>query len=481
MLERLEAVEINLSDCKKIIDFRIDSNTYRKDFLNTEKVLSKIKTNSIESISKSVQNFGAYSLCSFINFQEQGIPFLMTENIRHNYIEWNIQKYVDIKSHEMLYKSHCSKNQVLVTMAGEYLGRVAVYDKDFVSSSNQAIAKVTLKEKQNPYMISSFLNSKHGQNQINRYRTTTGQPNINMSLIKSLLIPNFDDKFESKIESIIQKSESDRTNSKEKYTQAETLLLQEIGLDEKVASLNPVEVTNTNVKSFAASFGVTGRLDAEYYQKKYEVVIEKIKSQKHDTLHSITEINKSIEPGSNYYSDDETGLPFMRVADYNKFGLSEPNKKLTSDFVKDNQDKIDDLKPKKGTILFSKDGSVGIAYHLREDFNGVTSSAILHLKVRNEKEVIPEYLTLALNSKLVQMQAERDAGGSIILHWRVGEIQNVVVPIIDYKKQQEIAQLIEESFLLKKQSEHLLEVAKKAVEIAIEESEEVAMEFINKI
>ena len=241
--------------------------------------------------------------------------------------------------------------------------------------------------------------------------------------------------------------------------------------------MNPVEV-NTNVKSFAASFGVTGRLDAEYYQKKYEVIIERIKSQKHDTLQNIVEINKSIEPGSNYYSDDETGLPFMRVADYNKFGLSEPNKKLTFDFVKENQDKINDLKPKKGTILFSKDGSVGTAYHLREDFNGVTSSAILHLKVRNEKEVIPEYLTLALNSKLVQMQAERDAGGSIILHWRVGEIQNVVVPIIDYKKQQEIAQLIEESFSLKKQSEHLLEVAKKAVEIAIEESEEVAMNYI---
>ena len=76
------------------------------------------------------------------------------------------------------------------------------------------------------------------------------------------------------------------------------------------------------------------------------------------------------------------------------------------------------------------------------------------------------------------MQAERDAGGSIILHWRVSEIENVVVPIIDYAKQEKIAELIEESFSLKKQSEHLLEVAKKAVEIAIEENEETAMNYI---
>lgn len=78
------------------------------------------------------------------------------------------------------------------------------------------------------------------------------------------------------------------------------------------------------------------------------------------------------------------------------------------------------------------------------------------------------------------MQAERDAGGSIILHWRVGEIENVVVPIIDFDKQQQIANLIEQSFSLKKQSEYLLEVAKKAVEIAIEKDEEIALSFIKQ-
>jgi restriction endonuclease S subunit len=116
---------------------------------------------------------------------------------------------------------------------------------------------------------------------------------------------------------------------------------------------------------------------------------------------------------------------------------------------------------------------------LRKDLDGITSGAILHLSVKDKKQIIPEYLTLALNSKLVQMQAERDAGGSIILHWRVGEIENVVVPIIDYTKQQEIAELVEESFRLKKQSENILETAKRAVEIAIEENEVEALKYIN--
>lgn len=203
-----------------------------------------------------------------------------------------------------------------------------------------------------------------------------------------------------------------------------------------------------------------------------------MKNKDFDTLNNLVDINKSIEPGSRNYV--ENGLPFMRVADLSKNGLSEPQKYISEYFVKENQDKINDLKPKKGTILFSKDGSVGIAYHLRQNYNGITSGAILHLNVKDEQRILPEYLTLALNSKVVQMQAERDAGGSIILHWRVGEIENVVVPIIDFDKQRKIADLIEQSFSLKKQSEQLLEVAKKAVEIAIEQNEEIALNYIEQ-
>jgi restriction endonuclease S subunit len=108
-----------------------------------------------------------------------------------------------------------------------------------------------------------------------------------------------------------------------------------------------------------------------------------------------------------------------------------------------------------------------MAYMLREDADFITSGAILHLTVKNRK-VLPEYLTLALNSKVVQQQAERDSGGSIILHWRTNEIENVVVPVIDDKIQQQIAELIEKSFYLCSESERLLNEAKDMVEREIE-------------
>lgn len=463
-MEGLEAVEINLGECKKIIDFRIDANTYKKDYIKTATLIANTNHSSIEALSSSVQNFGAYSLCNFINFVDEGIPFLMTENIRHNYIDWNIQKYVDKESHEMLWKSHCKKDQVLVTMAGEYLGRVAVYDKEFVSSSNQAIAKVTLKKELYPYYISTFLNCRHGQNQINRLKTITGQPNINMSLIKVLDIVLLSENFQNKISELIEQSYLTTESSKSLYTEAESILLKEIGL----LAWKPT-IKNNNAKTLKESFLASGRIDAEYYQPKYDELLSLLTNTK--PLGEIVSIKKSIEPGSDAYQTE--GLPFIRVADLSKNGISE-----SAVFLDETVFANEDLYPKKNTILLSKDGSVGIAYKVEEDVKGITSSAILHLTV-TDKEFSPDYLTLVINSVLVRLQAERDAGGSIIQHWKPDEIKQVVIPKLDNTLQVKIAEKIQESFLLQKQSKELLEAAKTAVEIAIERDEKAALDFLN--
>ena len=194
----------------------------------------------------------------------------------------------------------------------------------------------------------------------------------------------------------------------------------------------------------------------------------------------MVKIQKSIEPGSDAYTEDESALPFLRVADYNKFGISIPQKRLKDSFVLENREKLEQLLAKKDTILFSKDGSVGEAYCLHSDATFITSGAILHLTVKNLDLILPDYLTLVLNSKIVQMQAERDSGGSIILHWRIGEIEKVIIPLLPIETQAKIASLVQKSFSLKTKGEHLLEVAKKAVEIAIENDERSAIKYIEK-
>ena len=184
-------------------------------------------------------------------------------------------------------------------------------------------------------------------------------------------------------------------------------------------------------------------------------------------------ISKSIEPGSEAYQDE--GIPFVRVSDVSKYEITPPEIFLSKDVVPN----IASLYPKKDTILFSKDGSVGIAYKLEQDEDIVTSGALLHLTIKNTSEVLPDYLTLVLNSPVVQMQAERDSNGAVIQHWKPSEIENVIIPILGMDKQKELVDMVQKSFVLRRQSKQLLEYAKQAVELAIEQGEDVALDWLN--
>jgi len=110
----------------------------------------------------------------------------------------------------------------------------------------------------------------------------------------------------------------------------------------------------------------------------------------------------------------------------------------------------------------------------------ITSGAIIHLTIRESVPILADYLTLVLNSIIVRLQAERDSGGSIIQHWKVSEIENILIPIINSSSQDYISDNIKKSFEKMAQSKQLLEIAKTGVEKAIEENEEVAINWINE-
>ncbi len=93
-------------------------------------------------------------------------------------------------------------------------------------------------------------------------------------------------------------------------------------------------------------------------------------------------------------------------------------------------------------------------------------------------DFLPDYLTLVLNSIVVRMQAERDAGGSIIQHWKPSEIEKVIIPQLPMGKQELLAEKVQESFALRQESKRLLELAKHAVEVAIEQGEEMALHLL---
>jgi type I restriction enzyme S subunit len=404
-----------------------------------------------------------------------GVPYYRGTDIYNFFIEQaNSPLRIEQRAFDVpnMRRSHLKKGDVLMSIVGAIIGNLSLVTTDAKATCSCKLA-IMRPTDISPNFLAVYLKSYYGQNQIQKYKRGAAQTGLILEDFDQILIPDFSKNFRAKIAALVDLTYGITKQSQSTYANAEALLLDILGMADFSPSAEAI-----NVKSFKDSFAATGRLDAEYYQPKYEQMVEHIKVQSHDRLIELADIKKSIEPGSDAYSEDEEGLPFLRVADYSKYGMTKPQKCLNTTFVAENQAELEVLKPKKGTILFSKDGSVGEAYCLREDADFITSGAVLHLTVKNPDEVLPDYLTLALNSKLVKMQAERDAGGSIILHWRVGEIENVVVPLVDMPTQEKISALVKESFSLKAKSERLLDVAKRAVEIAIEQDEDAGMAYI---
>ena len=172
-----------------------------------------------------------------------------------------------------------------------------------------------------------------------------------------------------------------------------------------------------------------GRIDADYFQPKYDEIVNAIKSYPGgwEKLGNLAAIQKCVEVGSDEYLGE--GVPFARVSSLSPFEISE--EKYISDEL---YAAIKNHQPKKGEILLSKDATPGIAHYLdQQPSKMIPSGGILRLKSKTD-EINNEYLTLVLNSMLTKEQANRDVGDSIILHWRPDQVNGMLIPILPFAK-----------------------------------------------
>jgi type I restriction enzyme, S subunit len=463
---------VNLAYIDTVPDFRIDAECYKPTHLEFEKTLSGKNIKSIGSVSSSVINFGAYSLCNHIEFLSTGVPFIVTENIKNNLIETDNFHFISKRVHALLNKSHCKKGDVLLTMAGAYLGQAATFDFDFEASSNQAVAKIALKEVAvKPHFVSTFLNCKYGQSQIERLQTGTGQPNLNLGLIKTLKVPILQESFQKTITDVVLKGIHLIRLSQEKYAQAVNLFLSDVGGDKWDATMQ---------QSFQKGYRdylEAQRIDAEYFQPKYDRLMQIVKNTPGgwEMLGNLVRWKKGIEVGSEVYQS--SGVPFLRVSNLTKHGVEHSNEQLIPLSL---YQQLKMHQPKSGEILLTKDASPGIAYYLDSGPGQmILAGGILRLILKDAR-INPECLTLILNSEIVQEQMERDAGGSIINHWRPDQIENTLIPIPRESCQQKIQKIVRDCFVQRQKSETIRELAKKGVEIAIELDERRAERWIAK-
>ncbi len=101
------------------------------------------------------------------------------------------------------------------------------------------------------------------------------------------------------------------------------------------------------------------------------------------------------------------------------------------------------------------------------------------LKIRS-KNVSPHYLLAFLGLPIITELFKSNITGMTNGHLSPNTVKNLPVPMLAEKTIERIDKGIREAFSLRKQSKYLLECAKRAVELAIEQDEQTAMEWLEK-
>jgi len=429
---------------------RIDSEYYQPEYLEKNKKLRLIPTSKLEEIAYITD--GEHG--SPIWDENSGIKYFSAQHVKDSFIDDSnaatISKIIDARNA----RSRLRKGDILLSTVGT-IGFAGLVTEDLLPANiDRHVARIALKENTlDPEFLVVFLNSSYGKFQSTRESTGNVQLNLFIDKIKTLLVPKRNN---SRITGIVKESFRLRQNSEIFYQQAEELLLEELGLRNVVFGedlscvVNYSEVNSNN------------RMDPEYFQPKYQKLIEKIKGQNAKTLRELVSMRKGFEPGSDAYQED--GKLFIRVSSVSKLGIEEKDQKYLSEDLYQKLKK--DYEPKLGDILLTKDATPGIAYVIKEPLEGIISGGILDLKVKDDIE--SEYLALCISSIVGQWQAQRDAGGSIISHWKPEQVKNLIIPILSGKIQKEIVELVRKSYEARKKSKELLEKAKKNVEEMIE-------------
>lgn len=468
-MEGLEVSEVLLSYVLTKNDiFRFDSNYFQKKFLLEEAIIRNQQHTTLKKINVDIRSFGAYSLNNEVNYLEKGIPFIRGVNMKKGRISFSDMIFIDEHANSLLWKSEVKPEMILLSMSGT-IGDVAIASKNwkYPINSNQDIAKINTLGNINSYFLYTFLMSKFGQNFLKREARGSVQQHVFLSQIEQLEVPVFSEKLELLIQNVIEQSDGLLLSSESCYIQAETLLLDVLGISDFLPNIE-----NVNVKSFKDSFAATGRLDAEYYQPKFdELEAEIAKTHELARLKDFLTLNqRGTQP-----SYAEQGLPVI-----NSKHVREGEVLLTDNRFAALSEKEGPLLIKKGDVLINGTGvgTIGRSACYLHEQNALPDN---HVTILRTDKINPVYLSVYLNSIAGKYQVDKyfkGSSGQIELYPK--DIENFYIPVINEDTQNQIAALVQQSFTLKAESERLLELAKRAVEMAIETDEQTALDYINE-
>ena len=443
---------------------RLDAQFYTPELLHIRKLLNN--SPELHSKAKRITDFGAYSQMNFVEYKNIGVKFLRNQDVGEVIISNTNSIFIDETTYEKL-SLKLEEGDVVLPRVGT-LGKSAVITEDILPcSANQNLAQIQTKVGLSPYYLSVFLSTEFGLLQVFALATGNVQPWLNLQQIGQIRIFIPSPKFQDVIDKLSISAVNKEKISVHANIQAEQLLLSELGL----MNWKPVPAL-TYVKNYSQA-SKARRIDAEHFQPKYAELRESIRGYSNGYL-KITDIATNSDETTEPHTHPENDYRYVELANINQvIGTIESTNEIKG---KEAPSRARMLLRAGDVIASTVEGSLDKVALVSEEYHeAIGSTGFFVLRPRN---VQSGYLLALVKSIIVREQMRCESSGTILAAVSAKSLRNVIVPNIPSEKRGEIAKLVEQAHMARREAKIFLEKAKHAVEIAIEENEERALEFI---
>jgi type I restriction enzyme S subunit len=220
----------------RVIAYRIDAHPFQPYLVEIDELLAQRpdcvtlgqKLRRRRGMSGGATPRGA-------NYLSEGIRFIRTEDVTPNWIDLSQVAHISIEDHKKLERSALEEDDVLLTITGALFGQSAtVYSGCLPANISQHSVRMHFADDVDPRYVSTYLNSKYGQAQIQKHKVGATRSAIDYTGVKGLKLPLPPRPVQEYIGTKVRLAERCRTQAKELQKHIEELLESMLHLDDFV-------------------------------------------------------------------------------------------------------------------------------------------------------------------------------------------------------------------------------------------------------
>ena len=466
-MEGLEATEKKLSELER--SWRIDAEFFQSRYLDIDRKLATLRCESVAHVA-DVSDGNHFSISA--SFVDDGIPYYRGQDVvGHFFIEQATPNTItrDAFEQSFMQRSHLKKGDVLLSIIGT-VGETSLVKTQREATCSCKLAILRPKSIQ-PAYLAAYLSSDVGRSLTARWKRGAVQTGLLLEDMDQLAVPRFSKPFEERVTHMVDMAYQALEDGRRSIADAESALLQALGLD----TWQPPEAL-TYVRRSRDAFDA-GRLDAEHFQDAY-YALHRILTNQVTGYRSIGELASSLTNGVEIREYVRDGTPYLRVGDIKNFTVDENSVIRVDPALAEKE--IGKVSLEVGDVLVSRSGSLAVTAVVEPEWaHSLISSHLIRVRIA-DKSFDPYYVALFLAGLPGKMQITQWSNGGVQPEISQPSLSRVVVPYISERDQSVIRLAMINARNAREQAGQFLSFARRAIEIAIETTEETALDYLSQ-